>query len=361
MKQEASQEYMIDKALLERLFVYEDLSLRDALIRLDETGLQILLITDESRRIAGVITDGDIRRALLKNVSMDIPVNSVMNRDCTSLTRAEAYRAKDLISDGRFSHVPIIDEQGRVIDLVAGTFPHVGRTTVAPKDIPVVIMAGGKGTRLSPITRILPKPLIPVGDKTMIEVIIDNFESCGFSKFNIIINYKKEMIKSYFLENKIDENVNFIEEEKYLGTAGGLCYLKGKLTNTFILSNCDILANLKYDLLLDWHGQNKADLTILGCTKKIDIPYGVIEVNDSHCVMNINEKPNYNLVINTGIYVIEPSMLELVPDETFFDMDTLLNAAIAQGKIIACYPVENGYTDVGHFDGYAQLIRRLGL
>ena len=350
---------MIDKALLESLSVVEEMSLRDALVRLDETGWQILLITGENGRFAGVITDGDIRRALLKKVSLDISVGSVMNRECTTLTQAEVYRAKDLIRANRFNHVPIIDGQGRVIDLVVDSISR-GESAAVPKDIPVVIMAGGKGTRLSPLTRILPKPLMPVGDQTMLEKIMENFTMQGFHEFKVIVNYKRELIKSYFAETNYPFSIEFLDEEEFLGTAGGLRLLRGMVNGPFVLSNCDILAELNYSSMLDWHRDHEAYLTILGVHRRLDIPYGVIKVDENSFVKCIDEKPFFNYLAVSGVYVVAPGVIDVIPEEGLLDMDQLIRLLLEKEMKVACYPIENGWFDMGKFEEYKKLLLHFG-
>lgn len=359
MSQTILMENSVDRVLFERIKVSEEMSLRDALGRLVETGLQILLITREGGLLAGVLTDGDIRRALLGNLSLDIPVGQIMNRKCTTLCRSEASKALDLIRHSRFNHVPIVDEEGRVVDLVLGLISRVGGSASA-RDMPVVIMAGGKGTRLSPLTRILPKPLMPVGDQTMLEKIMDTFGAQGFRNFKIIVNYKRELIKSYFTDTASPYSIEFLDEEDFLGTAGGLRLLREVVDGPFVLSNCDIVAELDYSGLLEWHREHDAYLTILGVRKRMDIPYGVIKVDNGSFVTEIKEKPFYNHLIVSGVYVVDAAVLEVIPEKAELGMDGLIRMLIERNMKVTCYPIETGWFDMGQFEEYRELLKHFG-
>jgi NDP-sugar pyrophosphorylase family protein len=210
----------------------------------------------------------------------------------------------------------------------------------------VVIMAGGKGARLDPFTKILPKPLIPLGEKPVIEIIMDNFHKHGFNNFMLTLNYKKELIKLYFKENALPYNVQWVEEEEFLGTAGSLGLLKDKIKETFFVCNCDILLENDYRNILLWHRAEKADMTIIGCHKEVVLPYGTLEVQNG-VLKSIHEKPRYDMIINTGVYVLEPSMLEFLSGKDHLDMNHLVEKVAAANKKVTVYPVYGGWFDVG--------------
>jgi NDP-sugar pyrophosphorylase family protein len=223
-----------------------------------------------------------------------------------------------------------------------------------------VIMAGGKGTRLSPLSSILPKPLMPVGDQTMIEKIMDNFITHGFHDFKVIVNFKREMIKSYFAEADQKYTIEFIDEQEFLGTAGGLRLLHKVLDKPFVLTNCDIVAELNYKALLDWHREHKAQLTIVGVRKRMDIPYGVIKIDENYCVDCIEEKPFFNYLIVSGVYIIDPVVIDIIPKDGPLDMDVLIRLLIEKKMTIACYPIEKGWFDIGQFEEYRKLLKHFG-
>ena len=345
-----------DKALrFNKTIIPVDMSIGDALQILDDAGLGILLICSPDRQLLGVLTDGDIRRYLLRNHNLDVPVSSIMNQDFRSLEENEKHKAYDLLRKSKMNHIPILDNQGRIVDLI--TSLDFVKAEDRSFDNQVVIIAGGKGDRLLPLTKIIPKPLIPVGDQTMIEMVLENFRSSGFSDFFIIVNYKKQLIKSYFEENKLSQDVTFIDETEYLGTAGGLNLLKGIIDRTFILSNCDVMAKIDYGLMLDWHREHEADLTILGVRKKVNVPYGVISIDADNYVTSLDEKPFYTFMIISGIYIFEPSVLECVPENSFYGMDKLISDVIVSAKKVTCYPIENGWFDIGQFEEYKKVLK----
>jgi len=346
------------KKSITRITVLQDMRIKDALVRLNETGLQIILVCDEESRLAGLLTDGDFRRAVLDKVELDRPVSIIMNCEFTSLPESESHEAEKLIEKSQFNHLPIVDDQGRVVDLVIGG--KGGANRFQHKDVPVVIMAGGRGSRLSPLTRILPKPLLPVGEQTMLEKIINTFTFHGLINFKVIINYKKELIKSYFSELNHSFKIEFIEEQEYLGTAGGLRLLSGKIDKTFVLSNCDVVAELDYSDLIDWHREHKAQMTILGVKKRMNIPYGVIRLDKNSNITGVDEKPFFNNVIISGIYVIDPEIIDLIPAEKPCDMDFLLKILLDKGMKVICYPIEDGWFDMGQFNEYQKLLKHLG-
>ncbi len=342
-------------ALLRRITVTEETSLRDGLSLLNETGLQILLIADSEGRLTGMLTDGDVRRSLLRDISLDVALSEIMNRAFTTLSDDQAHLANDLIRRAHFNQVPILDADGKLIDLMVGS--GVSARESEKRGIPVVVMAGGKGTRLSPLTRIVPKPLMPVGEQTMLEKIMESFATHGFSDFRVIVNYKRELIRSYFAEVGSPYELEFLDEDQPLGTAGGLTLLKGKVDGTFILTNCDIVAELQYSGLIDWHRDHRAHLTILGVRKRVDIPYGVIKVDENSLVTEIEEKPFSHHVIVSGVYVVDPAVLEIVPEGQPLGMDGLIRLLIDSGMRVTCYPIETGWFDMGQFEEYRNLLK----
>jgi len=190
---------------------------------------------------------------------------------------------------------------------------------------------------------------------------MDNFSSNGLREFYIVINYKKQLIKSYFSENKLVQKVIFVEEDDYCGTAGGLSLLKGLIESTFVVTNCDIIAKLNYGNMLDWHFEHGAELTILGIRKRVDIPYGVIGINHESYVTGIDEKPYYNFMVVSGVYILESSVLEYIPKNESYNMNKLIEDCLKDDKIVTCYPVDGGWLDMGQFQEYRQLLQHFGM
>lgn len=351
---------MRDLEDIQQLIIRKDLSIRDAMQRLDSTGLQILLIVEAGGRLCGVITDGDIRRYLLGNGnSMSAPVVQAMNSSFFSVPDGHLTQAYHPGGRLRYSQVPVVGPGG----LLRGLLSAVDQESppITKQSSPVVIMAGGSGTRLSPLTKIIPKPLMPVGEQTIVERIIDGFISCGYERFVLIVNYHKELIKSYLAESEYSEMVQYIDEPSKMGTAGGLSLLREIIREPFILSNCDVIAKADYADLMKKHLESAAELTILGVRKHVEIPYGVLEFDGQNQITAIKEKPSYNFTIMSGIYVVSPSVLDIIPGDRPYGMDELVQDCLREARPIACHEIEGGWFDMGQFDEYRTLLKHFGV
>lgn len=336
---------------IKSVLVKEKSLIKEAIKQLNENSLQILLVIDDNYRLIGTVTDGDIRRAILNNVSFDEPVGKIMNRMPKFVYIGEEENAKELMIKHRIKTIPVLDRERRVVDLILMEKFLETKYEYSEKPNYVFIMAGGKGTRLDPFTKILPKPLIPIGDTPIIEVIIKNFKKYGFNNFLISVNYKAEIIKLYFSENPDGYNINFIHEKDFLGTAGSLRLAEEKLKDTFIVSNCDVIIDIDFDELLKYHKKSNNHATIVGVVKNMQIPYGVIDVNNGELV-NMIEKPEYNFVINSGVYVLEPELINLIPQGKPINMPDLLLKSKEVGYKVGVYPVSSKWFDVGQWEEY---------
>ena len=227
-------------------------------------------------------------------------------------------------------------------------------------DLPVVIMAGGKGTRLKPITNVIPKPLVPVGKKTILEVIMDQFESIGCHKFYMSVNYKADMMKYYLSQLDHQYDVEFFQEDKPLGTIGSVSLLKGKITTPFFVSNCDSINEQDYRDVYDYHVNNHNDLTIVTMVKSFNIPYGVIETGEDGLMVSLSEKPELTYQVNTGVYILNPSCIEEIPEGEFFHITHLMEKIKACGGRVGCFPVsEHAWKDMGEWPEYLKMIKVL--
>jgi dTDP-glucose pyrophosphorylase len=340
-----------------KVLVEPDISIKAALKKMNESGHQILVVVDQDEKVLGIITDGDIRRGLIKNTSLDEPIKKIMNRNPIILRDpCNDKEAIKLMKKYSIKHIPILDDRNRLIDIkTLASFINNGKLEYEKKDIPVVIIAGGKGTRLDPFTRILPKPLIPLGGKPIIEIIIDRFRKYGFNRFLISVNYKRNMIKAYFLEKKIDYDIDYVEENRYLGTAGAIVLAKNKLKDTFIVSNCDIITDANYDDLLNYHRDNKSHATILAVIRNFKIPYGVLKYRNRFFEC-ITEKPEYSFLVNAGVYVLEPDIFRLLKREGAINMTELLMLAKKNKLRVMVYPVNCRWFDVGEWDEYKKAV-----
>ncbi len=337
----------------EDILVDSSISLIEAIKIMNETSKQLVLVVDDSNKLIGIIADGDIRRALATNIQFESPVDLMMNRNPRTLTSpANKKKALSLMKKHDVKHIPVVDDNNRVTGLLIWKdLVKNGDIQVKEKPNTVVIMAGGKGTRLDLFTKILPKPLIPIGEKPIIERIMDNFSKFGFKNFLISLNYKADMIKLYLSENHQNYNIKYIQEDTFLGTAGALSLAKGPINDTMIVTNCDVIVDANFDKLFQYHKDNKNAATIMGSMRNVKIPYGVLQTNNGD-LEKIDEKPEFNFVINSGIYILEPEILNLIPYNKPMDMPDLLLSAKLKGYKVQVYPVTCSWFDVGQWAEY---------
>lgn len=336
--------------------------IRDAIKKLEENGKKILLVIDFNK-LDGVITDGDIRRWILKKGNMEETVVKIMNTNPICLTYSNKNMAIKVMQEKCIHAIPLINENKEVVDIVFWNEKLKDNLSIkSTVDLPVVIMAGGKGTRLYPYTKIIPKPLIPIGDIPIIERIINKFTDYGCRTFYLTVNYKKNMIKAYFNEAEKDYEVLYVEEEKPLGTGGSLYMLKNILKDTFFLSNCDIIVDANYSDIIRYHKENNNKITVITSLKDYQIPYGIIKLGDNGSIDTIIEKPQYSFLVNTGMYVLEPDILNDIPENEFFHITQLIERYIKDGKNVGTYPVtDNAWLDMGEIKEMERMIERLGL
>ena len=347
---------------LTELFISQEISIREAMKRLDITAKKILLVI-EDKKLIGIITDGDIRRWILKNGDLNSQVNEVMIKAPKFIYENERFKAKKVLEEKSIEAIPVLNSKNEVVDIIFLNDKFNEKLYRAKKiNTPVVIMAGGKGTRLEPYTKILPKPLIPIGDIPIVERIINRFEKYGCKEFYMTVNYKKNMIKAYFNEIEKSYEISYIDEDKPLGTVGSLCFLKGRIRDSFFVSNCDILIEGDYAKMLKYHKEHKAKITLITSLKHFTIPYGVVELNADSDVKSMIEKPGYDFLVNTGMYILEAEVLNDIPENTFYHMTDLINDYVEKGEKIGVYPVSEGaWLDMGQFKEMEMMIERLGL
>lgn len=335
-------------------FISDDTCIGDIMKKMDNLGFGMLLIGSNGK-LDAVITDGDIRKYYIAHGKLNEQVKNIANYHPKTMKIGDATDVivKDFIFQNRLKFLPIIDSKGEVqrIEFENGLKIYKKNTD---EETRVVIIGGGKGTRLAPLTNILPKPLIPVGDKTILEHILDKFSDWGYKDFEIIINYKKELIKAFFsesiYENKNGINITLWEEKNFLGTAGGLKMLEKKIKGTFIFSNCDVLVNTDYPDLLYRHKINQDIITVVTAPKKIVIPYGTIEVSNDDMIISMKEKPTYQCLVNTGVYVVEPQVIEMIQEDTFINFTDVMQMCIDKGYRVGIYNInEDGWMDMGEF------------
>lgn len=323
----------------------ENLTVSEAMQQIDLNSAGILFLVDEDNRLLGCVTDGDIRRFLLSGGKMTSFVLEAANR--TPKVAINGDEARVLYHKRNYVVIPILDENGVIQDLFTGV-PTERKKKRKPLNVPVVINAGGKGTRLDPFTRILPKPLIPVGDLPIIELIMQEYQTYGCDNFHIIVNYKRDLMKAYFADNENHYNITWYDEEKPLGTGGGLCLLRGKLDSTFFFANCDALLTANYESMLKFHKESGNIITMVCAYKNINIPYGVVEMGINGVIESMKEKPLMSFLTNTGIYIVEPEVIEDIVDGVPIGFPDIIETEKQKGNKVAVFPVsENDWMDMG--------------
>lgn len=322
----------------------------DSLRALNESALQICLVVDSGQRLLGTVTDGDIRRGILRGLPLETPVAEVMNLNPFSI-QADVDRGQRqaLLKVKGIHQVPLVDSAGRVVgletvdDLLA---------TEACRDNWVVLMAGGEGQRLRPLTDDIPKPLLPVGSKPILETIIDSFIDSGFRKFFLSVNYKAELVERHFGDGSSrGVEIRYLREDTKLGTAGALALLPERPSAPIFVMNGDILTNVEFANVLNFHHDHNAVATMCVREYVFEVPYGVVDLDDHHLV-RIDEKPLVSNFVNAGIYVLSPEALDLVPKDGMFNMTQLFERCIENGKECVAFPIREYWVDVGQIGDF---------
>ena len=337
-------------------------SLLEAMKKMDASCVKTLLVFD-GKKFLGMLTIGDIQRTIIKNISLNSCIQDVLCKDKIYASPEDSVESiKKQMKILRAECMPVVDKNGNFVNAFFWSDFFKAENGVAREKInlPVVIMAGGKGTRLKPITNVIPKPLIPIGDKTILEEIMDQFENIGCKQFYMSVNYKSDMMRFYLDQLEHKYSIDFFEEAKPLGTIGSVSLLKGKINTPFFVSNCDIMIDQDYRDVYDYHKQNKNDLTIVTAVKSIRIPYGVIDTGDDGLMTGLREKPEITYMINTGVYLLNPGLIDEIPEGEFFHITHLMEKVKSRGGRVGCFPVSEGsWRDMGEWPEYLKMIKVL--
>lgn len=320
-------------------------SVSEAVAAVDRGHAQIALVVNENGRLLGTVTDGDIRRSLLRGQSLDSPVKDVMNRSFRSLPpSASEDAAMTLMRRELLNQIPVVDDQGRIVRLfLLKDLLHSMKLTNS-----VVIMAGGEGKRLRPLTEDCPKPMLRVGDKPLLEIILQHCIDSGFSEFYLSVNYLKSQIKDYFGDGaRWGVNIRVLEESEPLGTAGALGLLPQRPSEPLLVMNGDVLTRVDFSRLLRFHAEHQSAATLCVRDHTTEIPYGVVRTDDVR-VLELKEKPVLSHYVNAGIYLLNPEVIDLLPKGRFYDMPELLGQAIQQQHLVTAFPIHEYWLDVGH-------------
>lgn len=333
------------------IVVSPDSTIEETMRVIDRGGIRVALVTDADDRLRGLVTDGDIRRALLRQLPLSTPVAGVMTREpvvaCAGDSRAVRRRRMD---ERGLDHLPVIDADGRLIGI------DTLRSVLEPAriDNPVVLMAGGLGQRLGPLTEKRPKPLLNVGARPILETILRSIVAAGFHRFYISVNYRAEMIMRHFGDgSRFGVEIRYLREDKRLGTAGPLSLLPERPELPLLVMNGDILTRVDFESLLAFHRERGGDATMCVREYGYEVPFGTVNVVDGYAV-HLAEKPVQRFFINAGIYMLEPQMLDRVPRDRYFDMPELLQALIDDGGRLSVFPIHEYWQDIGRPEDFEQ-------
>lgn len=335
-------------------------SIRDAMVRIGRSRYHILLVVDAERRLLGTVTDGDIRRSILQAVSLEAPVTEIMNRSPHSVPQGTAWAvARRLMRDKGIFSLPQLDGAGRVVGMIGAE--DFGQPDADAKPHWVVLMAGGLGSRLRPLTDDTPKPLLPVGGRPILETILHQLLSHGFSHFYISVNYKAEAVKAHFGDgSRLGAEIRYLEEDSALGTAGPLALIDERPDMPLLVMNGDLLTKLNFSALFQYHREHAARATV--CVREFDmqVPYGVVEF-DNNRVLGISEKPVHRFMVNAGIYVLDPTVLDRIPRGQRLDMPDLLRSLTGAGEAVFGYPIHEYWIDIGRLEDFHRAANEFSL
>jgi dTDP-glucose pyrophosphorylase len=334
----------------EKALVNPQDTVRRAIEVIDASGVQAAIVVDENYVLVGLVTDGDIRRAILNGVDLQTPVGEVMNTNPkTALAGADNADVFDLMKATYCHQIPIINSKGRVVDVKI--FDElVGQANFQSN--PVLLMAGGLGSRLGDLTQDTPKPLLKVGGTPILETIILNLVNEGFKKFFISVNYQAQKIMDYFGNGmRFGVQIEYLVEPMKMGTAGALSLLPKNIKMPLIVMNGDLLTDISVKRMLNYHHENDSNATMAVRSIKFDIPYGVVSLKDNQ-IVNLKEKPTHELFVNAGIYIVNPDVLRLVPSNIHFDMTSLFQALMEQNKKCSAFPIREYWMDIGLKDDF---------
>lgn len=330
----------------EKILVNPYQTLLETMKIIDASALQFAVVVDEEHHLLGVVTDGDIRRGILKGHNLDIAIHQIMNKNPIKGQSVEPLNEHYRIMNvNQLRHLPIVNQENILVDIIF-------KDRQFEKENTVVLMVGGLGTRLRPLTNHVPKPMLKIGNKPILQTIIESFKQYGYTSFILSVNYKKEVIQRYFQNGEeFGVSIKYIEETKRLGTAGALSLLNEKPKLPFFVMNGDLLTQVNFDQLMQFHYEHQSIATMCVREYEYQIPYGVIETNGIDLVA-IKEKPIHRSFVNAGIYVLSPEVFDDIPYDEFYDMPTLFEQLIGKGKKTAVFPIREYWLDIGQVDDF---------
>ena len=334
---------------IEVIKLKQNATIKEALGIIDSGAMQIALVVDDNDKLIGTLTDGDIRRGILRGLDLDSSIETIVFKEPAvakiSSTKEEILK---IALSKKLHQIPIVDDNGIVLDLKEI------EELVEPKikTNRVILMVGGLGTRLRPLTQDTPKPMLKVGNKPILQTIVEKFAEYGFVNITMCVNFNASIIRDYFGDGKeFGVNIDYVLEQKRMGTAGALSLLKERPSEPFFVMNGDLLTNVNFEHIFNYHMLHKATATM--CVREYDyeVPYGVVKMNDNK-ITAIAEKPVQKFFVSAGIYMLSPEILDLIPQDEFYDMPTLFEKAIAQDKNVISFPIHEYWIDIGRLEEY---------
>ena len=343
---------------LKKMTVEADANLRRVMEVIDSGARQIALVTDAKGVLIATVTDGDMRRGLLKGLGLDAPVSEVMHRNPTTLLKgASAAMAQRLMHERGLSHIPVVDPDGRLVALAL----REGMTGVELTSTRVILMAGGLGMRLRPLTEKVPKPMIPVGDKPLLEHIVTRFQEQGFTRFTLCLNHLGHVIRDYFGDGSaFGVEIDYVEETNRMGTAGALSLLPERPVEPVIVMNGDLLTSVRFDALMQFHNETGAAATLGARQFEMQVPYGVIDAEGSR-LRGIVEKPVHFYFVNAGVYVLSPEVFPALEQGAPLDMPELLSGLTDRGNIVSVFPIREYWLDIGRHEDLERARTEIGV
>lgn len=334
---------------LDQHIISENLTIRDTLLIIDEQGLvaNVLFVINEAEELLGSVTDGDIRRGLLRGENLRSSITTVMQKDFKFLKKNFELKDIDVLRQLRIIFIPVVDEHHRILEII-----NINKyRPVLP--VHAIIMAGGKGQRLMPLTKDIPKPLLKVGNKPIIEYNVDRLAKVGIQNIHISVNYLGDQLKSYFKDGKEkDLHINYITEQEFLGTIASVKLANDYKNDTLLVMNSDLLTNIDFYDFYQSFLKEEADMAIASISYHVDIPYAVMEINGSSQVNSLKEKPRYTYYSNAGIYLIKKELLDLIPDNMFYNVTDFIERLLELNKKVISFPIMGYWLDIGKHEDF---------
>jgi len=330
--------------ILKHITIKENSSVKVAIEAIDKGAIQLCCVIDDNNILQGVISDGDIRRALLHGIKLNHDIAKVINKKPFTIKEyGDAVEDEVKMKEIGIRSAPIINDKNQLIGIKMLDKSNL----LFNRDNPIVIMAGGLGSRLYPLTKDIPKPMIEISGKPILEIIINKFANEGFKNIFLCVNYKSEIIKDYFKDGtNFGVNISYIEEDKRLGTAGALSLIKERFNSPIIVTNGDILSRINFSQFVNHHIRQKAKASVAVREYSYEVPFGVIE-NEDGFIKNISEKPTQHFFVNAGIYILEPELIKMIPKNEFYDMPSLINKLVKENEQVASYLIREYWLDIG--------------